>query len=98
MTSGHGGESDFVTLNSNIPCCVLVNTDSTDTGVVYCSKQTLTFADNKFILENKIKQIRKISSQKSKKHNTSFLENECVALLEIWKHIELFGGFITFDQ
>lgn len=79
-------------------CYCTVNSDKNSVGIIYCSKQQVSFEHNFLTLEAQLKEYRKTIKQKSKHVTHQVTEAKLIGMLEVWEHINLFGGFMDLQE
>ena len=96
-----GCEFDYhaVGTSTRIRCCVLLHpSDKNCTGVVYCSNQKTPVQYIVEKLESEWVWYERGLTNKSKNVAVKTTANKLKALLEIQKHVELFGGYIKMEE
>ena len=96
-----GCEFDYhaVGTSTRIRCCVLLDpSDKNCTGVVYCSNQKTPVQYIVEKLESEWVWYEQGLANKSKNVAVKTTANKLKALLEIQKHVELFGGYIKMEE
>ena len=91
--------------NSNISgqsapnqCYCSLKIDKNSNGIIYCSEQQVMFKHNFQKLEACLRQYKKNVTQKSRKVTDHVTENKIIGMLEVWEHIDLFGGFMDLNE
>ena len=84
--------------NFKEPCYCSVKSDKNLVGVIYCSEVQTSFKNNYIKSEASLKCYQKIMKQKGLVASDRVTENKSKGIMEIWDHIELFGGFMDLES
>ena len=86
------------TANVNEPCCK-VKDDKNSAGIIYCSNQCVSFKLNRIKLEASLSEYRQMVKHRGHQHtHIQIKERKLIGMLEIWDHIEIFGGFMELNN